>query len=35
MHENMAYWKSLLENAIIDALQVYYVGKALFISPCN
>lgn len=35
MHENMAHWKLLLENTIIDACQVYYMEKTLFISPCN
>lgn len=35
VHENTACWKLLLENAIIDACQVYYMEQALFISPCN
>lgn len=35
VHKTMAYWKLLQQNAIIDACQVYYIGKALFISPCN
>lgn len=35
LHKNTAYWKLLLENAIIDACQEYYMEKVLFISPCN
>lgn len=35
MRENTAHWKLLLEDAIIDGCQVYYMKKALFICPCK
>lgn len=35
MHKNTAHWKLLLEDAIIDACQVYFMKKVLFTSLCK